>query len=96
MPPKIYKSKEEKKAAYALNKRMKRAADKLAKQRKNEEKPNYQWLSEILIKLVNEIPRKSELRKARKSSNAKCQAVKREALKQPITNVVSKRPKYAK
>ena len=95
MPPKIYKSEAEKKAAYALNKKLKRIADKLANDEKNSKKSSNQLISEILVQIVNDIPRKSELLKARRSSNTKAQAVKRAAVKEPA-NTLAKRQKYEK
>ena len=42
-----------KKAADANRKKLKRAADKMANQIKAAEKENIQWISELLMKLVN-------------------------------------------
>ena len=95
MPPKIYKSEAEKKAANALAKKLKRAADKLANDKENAKKSTNQLISEILIKLVNDIPHKVELKKARNRTKAKNQAVKRNAVRE-TANTLAKRQKYEK
>ena len=82
-------------STYALNKKLKRAADKVANDENNAKKMNNQLISEILLKLVNEIPHKAELLKARKRSKAKTKAVKRAAVKE-AANVLPKRQKYAR
>ena len=56
MPPKLYQSEEQKKAANALAKKLKRAADKLAKDKENATKSANQLISEIVLKLVNDFP----------------------------------------
>ena len=95
MPPKKYKTEDEKKAAYALAKKLKRAAEKLANDQKNDENTKQQFISEIVLILVNDIPQKAEALKARKISNAKSQSVKRSAVKEGA-NIMPKRQKYAK
>ena len=82
-----------KKAADANRKKLKRAADKMANQIKAAEKENIQWISEVLLKLVNEIPHKAEVMKLRRQANTKGKAAKRAAITEPV-NVLSKRPKY--
>ena len=95
MPPKIYKSEEEKKKAYALAKKLKRATDKLAKDKENATKSANQLISELVIKLVNDIPQKAEVIRERKRYKTKHQAVKRAAVKE-AANIMPKRQKYAK
>ena len=58
---KLYESKTAKKAALALNKKQKRAKDNIAKKLLEAEKTNFQWVSQILLKQVNDIPRKVEI-----------------------------------
>ena len=84
-----------KKAADANRKRLKRAADKMANQMKAAEKENIQWISEVLMKLVNEVPHKAEVLKLRRQANSKRKATKRAAIAEPA-NVLAKRPKYVK
>ena len=95
MPPKIYQSKAEKKAANALAKKLKRAADKLAKDKENTTKSANQLMSEIVLKLVNDVPQKAEVIRERKRYKTKHQAVKRAAVKE-AANIMPKRQKYAK
>ena len=82
-----------KKAADANRKKLKRAADKMANQIKAAEKENIQWISEVLIKLVNEVPHKAEVMESRRQANTKRKANKRAAIAESA-NVLSKRPKY--
>ena len=95
MPPKKYKTEVEKKAAYALNKRLKRAADKLAKDNENVTRLANDLISEILLRIVNDVPHKVEVINARKRYKTKNQAVKRAAVKE-AANIMPKRQKYAK
>ena len=95
MPPKIYHSKEQKKAANALAKKLKRAADKLAKDKENAKKSSNQIISEILLKIVDDIPHKAEVINARKRYKTNHQAVKRAAVKE-AANIMPKRQKYKK
>ena len=95
MPPKLYQTEAEKKAAHALAKKLKRAADKLAKDKENAKKSSNQLISEILLKIVNDIPLKAEAINARKRYKTNNQAVKRAAVKE-AANIMPKRQKYAK
>ena len=56
-----YESVSAKKAALALNKKQKRAKDNIAKKLLEAEKTNFQCVSQILLKQVNDIPRKVEI-----------------------------------
>ena len=95
MPPKIYKSNDEKKAANALAKKLKRAADKLAKEKENATKSANELISELVMKLVNDIPQKAELLKAKRRAKTKNKAVKGAAV-EAAANIMPKRQKYAK
>ena len=88
MPPKIYKSEAEKKAAYALNKKLKRAADK---EKKLAAESNHQWILQYLLQIANDVTQIVE----RKKTDAKQKAVKRSAVKEGA-NILPKRQKYAK
>ena len=88
MPPKKYKSDAEKKAADAERKRLKRASMKM-------KEINSEWISQILIKMANQIPHKVAVLEARRSADAERRAAKRSAVKE-AANILPKRQKYSK
>ena len=89
MPPKKYKSEADKKAANALAKKLKRAAEKEKKIVVNEK--NSQWICQCLLEIVKVVPQIVE----RRRTDAKQKAIKRAAVKE-AANILPKRQKYAK
>ena len=92
---KLYESETAKKAALALKKKQKRAENNIAKKLLEAEKTNFQWVSQILLKLVNDIPRKVEILNARRQRHADQRAIKRKAIRE-AANILPKRQKYSK
>ena len=80
---------DQKRAADAERKRLKRALDKSA------QTVSTAWISQLLIKLANQIPHKVEILQARRQRDAKQKAVKRSAVRE-VANILPKRPKYKK
>ena len=67
----------------------------MAKDKENAKKTSNQLISEILLQLIDDIPQKAELLRARKRAKTKAKAVKRAAVKE-TANIMPKRQKYAK
>ena len=89
MPPKKYRTEDQKRAADAERKRLKRALDKSTQTVSSE------WISQLLVKLANQIPHKVEILQARRQRDANKKAVKRSAVRE-AANILPKRPKYIK
>ena len=89
MPPKKYMTEDQKRAADAERKRLKRALDK------STQTVSREWISQLLIKLANQIPHKVEILQARRQRDANQKAVKRSAVRE-AANILPKRPKYEK
>ena len=89
MPPKKYMTEDQKRAADAERKRLKRALDK------STQTVSREWISQLLIKLANQIPHKVEILQARRQRDANQKAVKRSAVRE-AANILPKRPKYKK
>ena len=75
---KKYPSETEKKAALALNKKSKRST---AKEQKKSLESTYQWISQYLLDIANQVTQKVE----RRTADAKQKAKKRLAMKKPVT-----------
>ena len=86
-----YNSEKEKKAALALAKKLKRSSEK---EQKKSKESNFQWISQYLIKVADQVTQKVE----RQRANTNLQAVKRLAAKESLefSNTLSERRKCVK
>ena len=83
-----YDNEDDAKAAKALQKKMQRS---VAKQQKMANETNFQWISQYLLEVANQVTQNVERRKA----DATQRATKRSAVKE-AANILPKRQKYAK